>query len=131
MTTRGRAPKRCGRTFEEPPRALTHKIRIGNHALAERSNDRDRFRRAAEHLPGQMPHRATAGQHAADARAMATTEGSSRTTPAPGTPMSVLAVPKSMAKSGPNSPETKGSILARGVVCRVTAGEFAERCIVP
>ena len=66
------------RLAEEVAEHRLAELEIGDHAVAQRTNDGDALGRAAFHLPGEVPDRAAAGEDAARARAAtATTEGSS------------------------------------------------------
>ena len=39
-------------------------LEVGDHPVAQRADDRDRVRGSPQHLPGQVPYRATAGEDA-------------------------------------------------------------------
>jgi len=67
-TTRGRSrqPGRCAFAEEIAEHRLAQ-LEIANHAALQRANHRNRFRRAAFHLLGEVSDRAAAGENPARA----------------------------------------------------------------
>ena len=67
-STRGRSrqPGRCGLAEEIAEHRLAQ-LEIGDDAVSQRPDDRDRVGRAAFHLLGQVAHRAAAGEDLARA----------------------------------------------------------------
>ena len=80
---------------DEVPQHLLGHLEVGDHAVAQGPDRRDRRRRAADHPLGVVAD----GVHLARAESTATTDGSDTTIPWPRTNTSVFAVPRSIAMS--------------------------------